>query len=259
MKDSIGNYAAHAAYWDWDGWNHQAEHDYWLQYAARYGRNVLIPMCALGETGAYLARSGFSVTAFDITPEMVAEGRRRFGDTPGLRILKGDVRSFHLDGPPADFCFSTDFEHLSTLEDVKRALVCINSHLRDGGGLVLETTLRQAGEESFAAPVQTFYPENQVYPGKMVWKTGGARYDAETGRFHIAQTFFAQDEDGETDSFDHSFALQRYFREEWLEAFAECGFEVVGEARSRAVESWQSGEGFCSFEMKKRREDGACV
>ncbi len=32
-------------------------------------------MCALGQTGAYMAQKGFSVTAFDITKEMIDEGK----------------------------------------------------------------------------------------------------------------------------------------------------------------------------------------
>lgn len=45
---------------------------------------VLIPMCALGQTGAYMAQKGFFVTAFDITKEMIDEGKKRFGSVENL-------------------------------------------------------------------------------------------------------------------------------------------------------------------------------
>lgn len=230
MTNDIGNYARHAQYWDWSGHDRKEEHEHWLKYATKYGANVLIPMCAWGETGAYLAEHDCKVTAFDITPEMIDEGKKRFKNVPGLQLLEGDVRGFRFDIPPADFCFSMDFGHILTIEDIKKSLVCINNHLRDGGCLVIETGLRLPDKNSddFHEP-KTFYPEKQVYPGIKVWKTGTSRYDAENGRQYISQTFYAENESGHTESSGHAFYLQGYYREEWLQAFAECGFEIAGE------------------------------
>jgi SAM-dependent methyltransferase/GNAT superfamily N-acetyltransferase len=210
-------------------------------------------MAALGEAGAYMAERGLNVTAFDITPEMIAEGRKRFGNIPGLRLYEGDVRDFRFDVPPADFCFCTDFGHLLTIDDVKRALVCVNDHLRDGGCFVIETTLRMPdAESSNFSERETFHPVRQIYSGITVWKTGTGRFDAENGRSYISQTFYAEDESGHVESFDHEFYLQSYTREAWLQAFAECGFEVSGEYSSREVESWMSGSGgFQIFETVK--------
>lgn len=249
----IGNYAKHAQYWDWSNLDHDrtAEDEYWYQYAKRYGSHVLIPMCALGEAGVYMARRGMNVTAFDITQEMIAEGKKRFGDVPGLRLCEGDVRDFRFDIAPADFCYSTDFGHILTIEDIKRSLVCIHFHLRSGGGLVIETTLPPT--ESHSYPLQTFMPSKQVYPGLKVWKTGEGRFDAENGRHYIYQKFYAQDESGHTEVFDHDFYLQSYSREQWLLALNESGFDIVGEYKNREVESWQSGSsGFWMVEACKR-------
>lgn len=248
MSD-IGNYVQHAKYWDWGGIDRSDEHEYWLRYAERYGKNVLIPMCALGETGAYLAERGFSVTAFDITPEMIEEGKKRFGAIQNLRLLEGDVTDFRFDIPPTDFCFSMDFGHLLSMEDVKKALLCIHRHLREGGCLVVETTLPPA--ESSSYPEETFMPMQQIYPRLKVWKTSQGRVDAQTGRHYISQTFYAQDESGDVERFDHSFYLQSYPREAWLAAFAECGFSPVMEHTQRNVASWQSGDDFRIFEAVK--------
>ena len=255
MANDIGNYARHAKYWDWGGYDRSEEHEYWRKYASKYGKNVLIPMCAWGETGAYMARRGMSVTAFDITPEMVAEGKKRFGGVPGLWLCEGDVRDFRFDIEPADFCFCMDFGHILAIEDVKKALVCINNHLRGGGCLVIETGLRVPGEKSDYHPLKTFQPLKQIYPGIKVWKTGDTRNDAETGRCYISQTFYAEYDNGNTESFGHAFYLQGYYREEWLASFKECGFDVTGEYSSREVESWQSGgDKFRIFEVVKSME-----
>lgn len=249
MRDNIGNYAKHARYWDWSKLDHDRapEDAYWHRAALRYGKHVLLPMCALGEAGAYMARRGMHVTAFDLTPEMIAEGKKRYGDVQGLCLREGDVTDFHFDITPADFCYSVDFGHLLTMDDVKKALVCINSHLRDEGGLVIETTLPPV--ESSSYPLRTFTPQRQVYPGLRVWKTGESRIDAETGRHYISQVFYAEDENGNVESFAHAFYLQSYPREAWLSAFAECGFAVVNEYSSREAGSWQNGgDGFRGFE-----------
>ncbi len=240
MLNSMGNYAKHAQYWDWGNRDHDRtpNDEYWYESAKRYGNRVLIPMCAWGETGAYMAHRGMTVTAFDITPEMISEGKQRFGHMPGLQLFEGDVRNFQFEIPPVDFCFSMDFGHILTIEDVKRALVCINSHLRTGGGLVIETTLPPI--ESKHYPLQTFMPVNQIYPGMTLWKTGEGRFDAEAGRHYIVQKFYARDESGHIESFDHNFYLQSYSRDMWLEALFECGFAVVNEYSSREAESWQS-------------------
>ena len=252
MKNDIGNYARHAQYWDWSGHDRTEEHEHWAKFASKYGKNVLIPMCAWGETGAYMAEQGFNVTAFDVTPEMVAEGNKRFGNIPGLRLYQSDVRCFNFDIQPVDFCFSMDFGHIQTIEDVKKALVCINNHLRDGGCLVIETSFRMPGAKSNSTPTQTWHPPKQIYPHLKVWKTGDTHNDADTGRCYISQTFYAEDENGNIESFDHAFCLQGYFREEWLAALSECGFDVIGEYKNRDTQSWQSGgSGFCIIEAAK--------
>jgi len=252
-KNDTGNYARHAKYWDWGGYDRAAEHEYWLKYSSKYGKNILIPMCALGETGAYMAERGCGVTAFDIEPEMIIEGKKRFGGIKGLSFYEGDVREFKFEIAPADFCYCMDFGHIHSIGEIKSAFACINNHLRVGGCLVIETGLRQKDGGSNQTPVETFYPQRQIYPGIKVWKTGVTHNDGNTGRCYISQTFYAESET-ETESFTHEFYLQSYHREEWLAAFNECGFIIAGEYANREVESWQSGGGsFRIFEAVKSK------
>ena len=240
--NTAGNYAQHARFWDWSGHDRTEQHEYWLQYAAKHGKNVLIPMCAWGETGAYMAERGFSVTAFDITPEMIAEGRKRYGNIPGLSLFEGDITSFAFDIPPVDFCFSMDFGHLLTIDDLKKALACISGHLRPGGCLVIETTFRKRGAKSDYTPPKTFQPLRQVYPGVKVWKTGDTRNDAKTGRCYISQTFFAEHGDGHTESFDHAFYLQSYTRGQWRSALKACGFGKIKHGRRELKTGYGGGD-----------------
>ena len=120
---------------------------------------------------------------------------------------------------PAYFCFCTDFGHLHTIEEIKKALLCINNHMRKGGCLVIEEGLPV--KESNYFPPKTFYPKTQVYPDIKVWKTGDTRIDAATGRTYISQTVYIEDKNRHVKQFDHSFYLQSYAREAWL--FCSCG------------------------------------
>ena len=239
MNNDTGNYAQHARFWDWSGHDSTKEDEYWLQYAAKYGRNVLIPMCAWGKTGAYMVRRGFQVTAFDITPEMIAEGKKRYGDVPGLQLLEGDVTDFRFDIPPVDFCFSMDFEALHSMEEVKKALRCIHAHMREGGCLVIHAGAPPKKTRDF--PLETYLPLKQVYPHLKVWKTGSGRDDAKTGRHYISQTFYAEHEDGHVESFAHAFYLQLYSRKEWLSALKACGFKATG-GHGGKLETWYSSD-----------------
>jgi len=238
MDNDNGNYAAHARFWDWSGPGGDEEKEYWLEYAAKYGKNVLIPMCAWGETGAYLAEHGCTVTAFDLAPEMIAEGRKHFGHVPGLTLLEGDVTNFQFDIPPVDFCFSMDFEVLHSLEDLKRALRCIHSHLRVGGCLVIKPY--GLPEKSHTWPEQTYLPRNQKYTDKKVWKTGHGHDDAKTRRRYISQTLHVEYADGRMESFEHAFYSQCYTRKEWLAALKECGFDAAY-IPGRKLDTWYGG------------------
>ena len=253
MENNIGNYAQHAQYWDWSGHEGQEEQEHWYKFAKKYGENVLIPMCAIGSTAAYMAERGLNVTAFDITPEMITEGKKRFGDVPRLLFYEADVRDFNFDIEAADFCYCVDFGHISNMVDIEKALACINRHLRFGGCMAIGTGFWNMDEKSQYYPEKTFHPFKQVYPGLKVWKSGDTRYEAETGRTYISQRFFAEHDSGKIESFDHSFYLQSYTSEAWLEAISKTGFEVKAMHKGADGAPWDD-EGWCVIEAVKKGE-----
>jgi hypothetical protein len=233
----IKDYVKHAAVWDWDGYDNTPEYEYWCGYAARFGKKVLIPMCALGQAGAYMARKGFRVTAFDITKEMITEGIKRFGTVQGLSLVVADICNFQFDEKGFDFSFlaSQDLHLLSDIETVAQAFASIAAHLRKGACLSLELILPP--EQSYEYPKQTYYPRVRNYADKKVWKEGKGRYDAVTRKHFIDQVVYIQ-EDKEITSFNHSIILQYYQREEIIGALSGAGFAVVGEYGNRDKEPW---------------------
>ena len=235
---NIGNYAAHARFWDWGGHDRSCEHEHWLQYAKKYGNTALSPMCAWGETAAYMATRGMVAIGLDGTPEMVNQGIARFAHIPGFHIYEGDIRNFKLNIPPIDFCFCVDFGHLQNMDEIASAISCINRHMRVGGGFVIEAGIRLQSDTTADFPKQTFHPQTQIYPDMHVWKISRNRYDAKLARRYISQIFFAKHADGSIESFDHDFYLQEYYQEQWLEMLADCGFVIKGEFTDRNGTSW---------------------
>lgn len=246
MKD----YSKHAVVWDWDGFDNTPEYDYWCAYAEKFGSKILIPMCALGEIGAYMAQQGFEVTAFDLTEEMILEGRKRFGAVEHLEFQTADICDFIFPYKTFDFVFlkDQDLHLLQTIEDVKKALFCINNHLRTGGCLALELTL--PGEKSSYSPKQIYHPRKPRYADKRVWKESECRYDAVEKRNYIKQQVYVE-ENGVTESFEYAICLQYYERDVILDVLQECGFNVVGEYSDRERTPWVKGNGFWNIEAIK--------
>ncbi|MBE5776468.1 MAG: class I SAM-dependent methyltransferase [Clostridiales bacterium] len=215
------DYSLHAAYWDWDGFDDSEVYRFWYEMGSAYGSKVFSPMCAIGQTAAYMARQGACVTALDLEKEMIAEGKKRFGHIPGLGFVCGDVCTCDL-GEKFDFAFlaSTDLHLLPDLHAVKVALQNINRHLRPGGGLGLEVWF--APDMSFASPMRRFEPRAPRRDGLYIWKEGDGHYDAARKIHRIHQVVHV----GENVQFDHDVTLQLYDREELFALFRACGFEI---------------------------------
>lgn len=184
-----------------------------------------------------MAQKGFFVTAFDITKEMIDEGKKRFGSVENLSLKIADICNLHLGESDFDFCFiaTQDLHLLSDFKMVKVAFRSLASHLREGGGLSLELVLPSS--ESFELPKQTFYPQVPNYTDKKVWKESKNRYDAFTKRLHIDQIVYIQDEKGIT-SFPYSVTLQYYEQDEIRSALKDAGFMITGEFQNRNKELW---------------------
>lgn len=230
-------YTEHAAVWDWDAYDRSPEYEHWCRCAERYGTKVLLPMCALGEAGAYMAQKGFAVTAFDITKEMIDEGKKRFGSIQSLSLQVADLCDLQLNESDFDFCLiaTQDLHLMPDLSRVQSAFRSLAAHLRAGGCLMLELIL--PAPESWGSPQQTFYPRVPRYTDKQVWKESRSRYDARTRQQCIDQTIYIR-MGKEVESFPYSVVLRYYEPEEIRLALQGAGFEITGEFQSRDRAPW---------------------
>lgn len=240
---SMNSYAHHAEVWGFFSGDRTQETAFWSALAGKYGAKVLALMAATGEMGAALARKGYSVTAVDLIPEMVAEGRRRYAYLPGLRFAVGDITALQLEPASYDFAFASDFNHLMTPEAFRAALRSVAGHLRPGGGLALD--LWQPGETSWESPWRRFDPYHPSTPDltptfSQAWKEGRTIYDAQTRRVIIEQEVYIQHEDA-VEQFSHNLTLQIYTREAIAAFLHETGYRITSEYGGYGLSPWSPG------------------
>ncbi|MDD4291346.1 MAG: class I SAM-dependent methyltransferase [Clostridia bacterium] len=227
------DYKQHAKYWRWDEFDNSEEYEFWASLAAKYGKNVLNAMCAVGESGAYLAHKGFRVTALDFETEMIAEGKRLYGAIPNLSYMQGDLRDLKLDSK-VDFTYIASMDiHLLDSGDVTKALRCINRNTKVGGGLALEVWI--APHESFSSPQRIFHPRVPPTSGVYVWKESKSEYDAITKVQSIHQIVHV--EAPEKTVFPHEVRLQLYDFNEMIDFARESGFALCRCYSSEKVET----------------------
>ena len=248
----LNDYQKQAIVWDWDAYDETPEYEYWCKYATQFGKNVLIPMCAHGQTGAYMAKKGFSVVAFDITPEMIAEGKKRFSSISGLELVIADILNLDLNINDIDFSFiagNGDLHLLQTVKDIELAFTSLHKHIRTGGCLALEITLPP--NESYNYPKKIFHPRITNYSDKNIWKENEVKYDAKEKRQYIDQTVYIEDQNG-IEAFLQNVCLQYYDNGVIQDLLKKCGFIVKGEYSDRLKTHWKTGDGSLFIEAIKK-------
>jgi SAM-dependent methyltransferase len=119
------------------------------QLAFRYGlagRRVLDVGCGTGKSFMPLLERGFEVTACDISPEMVAEARRKADGRAD--VLVADMRRLPVLGEfDLVICLNDGINHLLGLGEVADAFAGFRANLAPGGLLVFDVTTLAAYRE----------------------------------------------------------------------------------------------------------------
>ena len=238
MNNKRGNYARHAMIWDREGRDRFDVIDFYSGLAEKYGQNVLCLMCAVGTIACGLAECGFSVTAVDIEPEMIAAAKKNDTGKANPLFLVGDVTNLHLTDYKYNFAFiggSADFHHLLSEREMVQALSCIHNRLIDEGCLALE--LEYPAGESWQSPRQRFDLAIPPETGIKAWKYGETSFDADSMLMHIKQEVFIK-EDGENESFIHEFDFQLISRATMESLMRKSGFKVINEYGCYDFSKW---------------------
>jgi ubiquinone/menaquinone biosynthesis C-methylase UbiE len=99
------------------------------------GRAWLDVGCGTGRHLSFL-RSHYDVTGLDASPEMLRVARRRL---PGIRLILGDMRKFHLDATfDVVSCLYSAIGHLTTERELGATFAGFARHLKPGGVAIVE-------------------------------------------------------------------------------------------------------------------------
>jgi SAM-dependent methyltransferase len=110
------------------------------------GRRVLDVGCGTGKSFLPLLERGFEVTACDISPEMVAEARRKAGGRADVRVA--DMRRLPVLGEfDLITCLNDSLNHLLGPREVADAFEGMRANLAPGGLLVFDVNTLAAYRE----------------------------------------------------------------------------------------------------------------
>src|SRR5919199_563285 len=149
--EALGSsYDTFTADYEYEGWLTAIES--WAVAAGLPGRRLLDVACGTGKSFLPMLARGYSVSACDISPTMVAEAQRK---APHVDVVVADMRalvwrsSFDL-----VTCLDDAFNYLLSEDDLARALRGIAKALVPGGVLVFDAnslwTYRSTFSEDFA-------------------------------------------------------------------------------------------------------------
>lgn len=118
---------------DWPG----GEMDFYREAAAGAG-SVLEVACGTGRIGLRLAKEGWSVAGFDLSPHMIEIARRKAEGTHGIDLSVADMTSFDL-GRTFDLIIipGHSFQFMLTIPAQLACLASIRRHLSDKGKMIV--------------------------------------------------------------------------------------------------------------------------
>lgn len=201
------------------------DYDGWAGYVAGFipgGASVLECACGTGEISIRLAKRGFSVTATDISDDMLliaAEKQRSMGlAARDLRFVKMDMRrlSSHKRVDCVVSCCD-GVNYLTSREDAKRFFSSAWSVLKPGGLLLFDISSRYKLSEVLGG---NCFADN----GKEVAYLWQNCYDVETKLVRMDLSFFVE-RDGVYDRFDETHIQRAHSVREIGSWLNEAGFE----------------------------------
>lgn len=181
------------------------------------GAEMLDVACGFARHAIPLAGAGFRVVGVDRSEALLAEGRRRAGETPSLELVQGDYRQLPFDDARFDGALNL-FSSLGYLGDEGDQTVLdeIARVLRPGGRLVVDTMHRDL-------LVRDFHGQDwqRVGAGRLLLEQRA--FDPAAGVAQTTQTLI--EGSGERDS--RTFSIRVYAATELVAMLREAGFEEV--------------------------------
>lgn len=134
---------------------YQKWHDYVRQYIKPQGQSLLELACGSGTLAVQLAQTGFKVTGFDLSDEMLTlAAQKAMAAHVDLPLIQGDMRDLTM-LPSFDIvtCFDDSICYMRDLADVQQVMQQVYRLLPTGGYFLFDA--------------HSLYQMDEVFPGYM--------------------------------------------------------------------------------------------
>lgn len=159
---------------DWPG----GEMDFYRE-AAKGAKSVLEVACGTGRIGLRLAKEGWSVAGFDLSPHMIEIARRKAEGIRNIDLFVADMTSFDL-GKTFDLVIvpGHSFQFMLTIQAQLACLASIRGHLSENGKMIVHIDHQDAAwlgglpiepEGAFGEPSEVRLPDGRAFRTMKRW------------------------------------------------------------------------------------------
>lgn len=215
-------------------------YDMWVEYYLlllahldSHPDTLLDVCCGTGIVAEMLVDKGYDVTGFDLSPAMIAEARKKAQhNRRETEYIVADASTLNL-GRQFDgaYSFFDSLNYITDPERLRKAILSVSKHLREGGTFVFDVNTAYAFE-------QRLFDQSEHSKRSEIHYDWVGDYDSETMLIRVEMSFKRG-----TERF-HEVHIQRAYTEDelrfWLE---EAGFSEI-----RAYDSY-------TLEPPKKKSD----
>ena len=179
--------------------------------------------CGSGSLSLELAKHGCSVTAFDLSEDMlvIADKKVRDAGVDTVRFTLQDMRFFRVyTKADACICMLDSLNCLSDASGVAETFARAYNALNDGGLFIFDVNSRHKFETVYADNAYILEDEHVL----LAWQNF---YHPSTKRCDLYLTFFLEGEDGRYDRFDEEMRQRMYPVRTLKKLLAEAGFTTL--------------------------------
>jgi len=181
----------------------------------------------------YTFKKHFKVTGVDISNEML----KMAGElNPGVTYLNGDMRAIELEERFDAVAIPDSIGHMTTFEDLQKAILTADMHLKPGGVLLIVTPIKEEfRENNFVYTGSKGDVEITLFENNSIPDPAGATYEA-TAVFLIRRK-------GKLEIHSDTETLGLFKLSTWLDLLKDKGFEVKHMDFNHAYDPFVVGAG----------------